>query len=404
MSTSLLYHGFGIIGKYYLKTTYEGGTIIFDIYQKDVSLRCPMCNSRQVIKKGSVIRKFRTLPIGKKQIFVRMSIPRVMCKSCGITRQVKLNFAEKRKSYTKSFERYVLDLSNYMTIKDIAKHLNVSWDVVKGIQKNYLKRQYSHVRLKDLKQIAIDEINIGKGHKYLSIVLDLVSGAIVYVGEGKSSNALAAFWKSLKYSGAKIEAVSIDMSRAYILSVTTNLPDAIIVFDHFHVIKLFNDKLSKFRRWLYNHAKTGQEKEVLKGTRWLLLKNPDNLDETRDEHERLEEALKLNKPLATAYYMKEDLRRLWSFPNKEIAETFLNDWMNRANSSNVNMLVRFAKTLEKYKEGILSYYDYQISTGPLEGTNNKIKTMKRQAYGFRDKEFFKLKIMDIHNTRYALVG
>ena len=404
MSTSLLYHGFGIIGKYYLKTTYEGGTIIFDIYQKDVSLRCSMCNSHQVIKKGSVIRKFRALPIGKKQIFVRMSIPRVMCKSCGITRQVKLNFAEKRKSYTKSFERYVLELSNYMTIKDIAKHLNVSWDIVKGIQKNYLKIQYSHVRLKDLKQIAIDEINIGKGHKYLSIVLDLVSGAIVYVGEGKGSNALAAFWKSLQHSGAKIEAVAIDMSRAYILSVTTNLPDATIVFDHFHVIKLFNDKLSKFRRWLYNNAKTVQEKEVLKGTRWLLLKNPENLDESRDEHERLEEALKLNKPLATAYYMKEDLRRLWSFSNKEIAETFLNDWMNRANSSNVNMLVRFAKTLEKYKEGILSYYDYQISTGPLEGTNNKIKTMKRQAYGFRDKEFFKLKIMDIHNSRYALVG
>ena len=167
MSTSFLYHGFGIIGKYYKKTTYEKGAIIFDIYQKDTSLRCPVCGSRYVIKKGSVSRKFRMVPIGKKQIWLRMNIPRVRCTRCGITRQIKINFAEKRKSYTKSFERYVLELSNYMTINDIAKHLNVSWDVIKGIQKRYLKKHYSRVRLKDLSYIAIDEINIGKGHKQM---------------------------------------------------------------------------------------------------------------------------------------------------------------------------------------------------------------------------------------------
>ena len=288
MSTSILYHAFGIIGKYYQKTTYEKGAIIFDIYQKDVSLKCPVCNSGDVIKKGSVIRKYRTLPIGKKQVFIRMPVVRVNCKSCNITRQVKVNFAQKRKSYTKSFERYVLELSKHMTIKDIANHLNISWDVVKGIQKNKLKRKYSHVRLKDLKQIAIDEISIGKGHKYLTIVLDLVSGAIVYVGEGKGSKSLDIFWKRVKHSGAKIEAVAIDMSRAYILSVKRNLPDAVIVFDHFHVIKLYNDKLSEYRRWLYNHVKSKEEKEVLKGTRWLLLKNPENLDKSKKEQERLE--------------------------------------------------------------------------------------------------------------------
>lgn len=112
----------------------------------------------------------------------------------------------------------------------------------------------------------------------------------------------------------------------------------------------------------------------------------------------------LNKPLAIAYYMKEDLRQIWNQPNKEKAREFLIDWVWRAGTSGINMLKKLAKTIAVHSFGILAYYDYPISTGPLEGTNNKIKTMKRQAYGFRDLEFFKLKIMGIHQTKYALVG
>ena len=333
-----------------------------------------------------------------------MAIPRIKCLSCGIIRQIKLAFADERKHYTKAFERYVLELSRHMTILDIARHLGVSWDVVKGIQKRHLKKRFTHSRLKDLKQIAIDEISIGKGHQYLTVVLDLLSGAVVFVGEGKGSDTLKPFWKRLKISGARIEAIAIDMSPAYISAVTENLPEAVLVFDRFHIVKLFNDRLSDLRRKLYQRATGAMEKKVLKGTRWLLLKNPENLSEKNDERTRLQQALKLNQPLATAYYMKEDLRRFWTQNDKEAAEAFLNDWIKRAEVSKVTMLIRFAKTLKKHKRGILAYYDYPISTGPLEGTNNKIKTMKRQAYGFRDKEFFKLKIMAIHNSRYALVG
>ena len=410
MSTSLLYHGFGIKGTHYIRTRYEGGAIIFDTRKEDTRLRCPICGSRHVIKKGGVVRRFRALSIGRKPIWIQMAVPRVKCMVCGMIRQIKLSFAEEKRHYTKAFERYVLELSRHMTILDIARHLGVSWDVVKGIQKRYLTRHYSHPRLKDLKQIAIDEISIGKGHQYLTVVLDLISGAIVFVGEGKGSDALKPFWKRLKISGAEIEAVAIDMSPAYISAVTENLPEAVIVFDRFHIVKLFNDRLSDLRRRLYQTASSALEKEVLKGTRWLLLKNPENLREGKgkkngkDERQRLQEALELNQPLATAYYMKEDLRRFWDHPDKETALAFLDDWIKRATASKVSMLMKFAKTLETHKKGILAYYDYPISTGPLEGTNNKIKTMKRQAYGFRDKEFFKLKIMALHNTRYALVG
>jgi len=168
-----------------------------------------------------------------------------------------------------------------------------------------------------------------------------------------------------------------------------------------HIIKLYNERLSHLRRRLYHEAKTVSEKEVLQGTRWLLLKNPENLDATRNEAQR---ALELNQPLATAYYPKEDLRQLWVQLDKRLAQAFLTDWIARANSSGIRMLVQFAHTLEAHRAGILAYYDYPISTGPLEGTNNKIKTLRRQAYGFRDLEFFKLKIMGIHEAKYALVG
>lgn len=125
-----------------------------------------------------------------------------------------------------------------------------------------------------LKQIAIDEINIGKGHRYLTIVLNLLTGAVVFVGEGKGVDSLKIFWKRLRRAHAKIQAVATDMSAAYILAVREIIPTAVHVFDHFHVVKLFNDKLSAFRRQLYHEASSDRERRILKGTRWLLLKNP----------------------------------------------------------------------------------------------------------------------------------
>lgn len=315
-----------------------------------------------------------------------------------------MSFAEPRRSYAKSFARYALELSRLMTIKDVAHHLGVSWDVIKEIQQQDLQRRFGKPKLKHLRQIAIDEISVGKGHRYVTVVLDLQSGAVVHVGEGKGGDALTAFWKRLRSSGAKIEAVATDMSPAYIEAVSTHLPKASLVFDRFHVMKLFNDKLSDLRRELHREATDGLHKEVLKGTRWLLLKRPENLDPKRNEPARLEEALRLNRPLATAYYLKEQLAEAWEQEDEQEARAFLLDWIAQAESSGVRMLHKFAKTLRAHAWGILAWYDHPISTGPLEGTNNKIKTMKRQAYGFRDPEFLKLKIYAIHEAKYALVG
>lgn len=404
MSTSLVYHGFGIRGYGYVRTKYVDGCIWFKIAQDRLDLRCPECNFRELIRRGFSSRIFRTIPIGKKTVFVEFDVPRVECLACGIIRQVKIRFADERRTYTKAFERYALDLSKHMTIQDVAKHLGLSWDTVKDIQKRFLQKRFSKPKLKDLRLIAIDEITIGKGHRYLTVVLDLGTGAVVFVGDGKGSDALIPFWKRLKASKADIEAAAMDMFPAYIRAVKQNLPDATIVFDHFHIIKMFNDKLAELRRTVQREAENSLDQQVLKGTRWLLLKNPKNLKEQKNERQRLEAALKLNRPLATAYYMKEDLRQLWNQDTKAEAETFLNDWIKRARSSNIKMLSSFADTLQNHQNGILAYYDYPISTGPLEGTNNKIKTMQRQAYGFRDMQFLKLKIYALHLTKYALVG
>lgn len=404
MSTSLLYHAYGVRGYRHVKMEFTEGAVVFHVMQPKKSHRCPVCGSPKVIGRGHNLRRFRTLPMGRRRVFVELPVPRVECRDCGAVRQVAVDFAEPRVTYTKSFERYVLELSRAMTIKDVAVHLGIGWDAVKDIQKRDLTRRFSRPRLKDVRRIAIDEISIGKGHRYLTLVLDLESGAVVYVGHGKGGDALTAFWKRLRQSGVRIEAVATDMSPAYIDAVRTHLPEAKLVFDRFHVMKLFNEKLSELRREAYRVTKDTLQKDVMKGTRWLLLKRPENLDESRNERKRLEEALRLNQPLATAYYLKEELAEFWEQDDGDEAEAFLLDWIRRAESSGIGMLHKFAQTLRYHAFGLLTYYDYPLSTGPLEGTNNKIKTMKRQAYGFRDLEFFILKILALHETKYALVG
>jgi transposase len=403
MSTSLLYHAFGLVGYRQLSQQFQGGQVTLRIALPRERHRCPTCGSADIWDQGSVERTFRTLPIGAKPVQLRLKVPRVICFACDQVQQVKLGFADPKKRYTRAFARYALELSRHMTIQDVAHHLQVSWDTIKEIQATDLQRRFGKPKLHRLKQIAIDEIAIGKGHHYLTVVLNLLSGAVVFVGDGKGADALTPFWKRLRRARAKVKAVATDMSPAYIAAVRDNLPGAVHVFDHFHVIKLFNEKLTAFRRQLFGEL-TAAGQKLLKGTRWLLLKNPENLDPTKNEAERLAAALRLNHSLATVYYMKEDLRQIWLQVNKRLARRVLKDWLARARASGIRMLQQFANTLEAHQEGILNYYRYRISTGPLEGTNTKIQAMKRQAYGFRDIEFYKLKILGIHETKHALVG
>lgn len=404
MSTSLLYHACDVRGYTLTKTEFDGGMILFHVEPQPQQCRCSCCGSRDVIRRGSQNRWIRNVPFGTHLTWIIVDLPRVECRECQAVRQIEIGFAEPRRGYSKALARYILDLAPHMTIKDIADHLTIGWDTVKEIVKADLAKRYARPPLAEVRQLAIDEIAVGHGHRYFTIVLDLESGRVLFVGNGKGNEALLPFWRRLKRSRARIRAVAIDMSPAYESAVATHLPDAQIVFDRFHIVKLLNDKLTELRRQLYRQATEGLHRQVLKGTRWLLLKHPENLDLKRNERARLEEALQLNESLSIAYYLKEDLRQFWNQPSKRQARVFLQSWYLQALASGIRVIQQFARTLLAHAHGILAWYDYPISTGPLEGTNNKIKTMQRQHYGLRDQEFFRLKIYALHRTKYALVG
>ena len=295
----------------------------------------------------------------------------------------------------------MLSLSKHMTIKSVATFLRIGWDVVKEIQKEYLTRHYSRPNIRKLKRIAIDEVFMGKKTGYLTVVLDLQKGEAVYVGEGKSGEALTAFWKRLKRANVELEVVATDMGSAFIKSARDNQPQAVNVVDHFHVIKLYNEKLTKLRRDLQEEAESADQKQVVKGIRWLLLmSNKKFKEKAEDAQKRLHKALKLNEPLSIAYYLKEDLSLIWKQPDKKSAEAALTEWIEKAHASGVNLLKSFARTLKRLRDAILAYYDFDgISSGPIEGANNKIKTIHKTAYGFRDIEFLKLKILSMHSSR-----
>jgi len=404
MSGSLLYHAFGVRGYCYRATRYEEGEVVIRIEPPRESLRCPACSHSHVHVVERFRRLWRTLPIGARTVWIEMFVPKVECQSCGVRRRVAVTFAAPKRRHTRRYERYVMQLLQFMTPSDAARHLGISWDLANDIQKRRLGKRFARPKLKKLKRIAIDEIHLGKRHRFITLVLDLDSRAVVFVGEGKGGDALKPFWKRLKSSRAKIRAVATDMSPAYVAAVRKNLPEARLVFDRFHVVKLFNEKLTQLRRELYREATDLLQKDVLKGTRWLLLKNPDNLDDKRNERQRLHEALELNHSLAVAYYLKEDLRQFWQQPDRRTAERFLKNWCARAEASGIRILQKFANTLRGHRSGLLAWYTDPISTGPLEGVNNKIKLLQRRAYGYRDLELFKLRILSLHTTRYELVG
>ena len=403
MNPSYLYHAFGVRHQECTKTEYKGNQNIHYIQTKSEKLCCPECKSRKIIRSGSISRDIRSVPVGHRETILRMKVQRIECKSCGCIRQEKIHFVTGKRGYTNRFARYVVGLSRIGTIKDVAQFLNVSWDTVKDIQKRYLQRLYGSPDLSRLEYIGIDEFAVRKGHVYKTIVADLQTGQVVYVGEGKSASALDEFWKKIRKAGAVIKAVATDLSAAFMSSVRENAPNATLVFDHFHIVKLMNDTLDKLRRQAYSQEADLLKRKVLKGTRWLLLCNGEDIYDSCHRN-RLENALEMNAPLMKGYYLKESLREIWMQVDKEQAQQVLMKWVEQARDSKVPLLIKFANTITAFRSGIIAWYDYHISTGKLEGINNKIKTMKRQAYGYRDEKFFELKILSLHDKNYAFVG
>ena len=403
MTTRELYSSIGVSGYEHRDCWRKGGIFHIRMEAPMSCHKCPKCGDRDVIHRGTFDRMVHAPRIGLDRTVLFIRAPRLECRRCQQVLNAVLPKIEPRCNYTKSLARLVVDLRKMMTIKDVAHYIGVSDTMVRGIDKKYLSRKFGKPRLRHLEIIAIDEIYVGKKNKYFTIVIDWVTGGIVFVGDGKGEKALKPFWKRLRGSKAKIKAVATDMSSAYYSAVLKNIPNAKHVFDRFHIVKLMNDKLTTLRRDLQREADV-MGKKTLKGLRWLLIKHEENLDDTRNERTRLKEALDLNQSLSIAYYLKEDLSQIWQQSSKAIADRFLKGWCARARASGIKVMQTMANTLEGHRTGILNWYDFPISTGRLEGINNKIGALQRSAYGYRDRDYFIAKLYALHLAKFELIG
>lgn len=288
-----------------------------------------------------------------------------------------------------------------MTLRDVAEVTLLSWDTVKTITQGHLEKEYGRPLLKEVRYLGIDEIHLGRKRRFYTIVIDLDDGRILWARPGRGKAALRGFWQRLRVAQAQIQAVATDMSAAYWSAVLEHLPDAALVFDKFHVLKLMNERLDDLRRHLVREAE-GPLKLRIKGTRFLLLRNPENLE--AEQIPKLDEALRLNEPLLLGWYLKEELRELWNQPSRQRMEAFLRDWCDKAAQTGIGQMLKMAKTLRTHASGILAYADHPITSGKLEGINNKIKTLTKRSYGFHDENFFILKLLSLHHSRYKLLG
>ena len=288
-----------------------------------------------------------------------------------------------------------------MTLLDVAEFTALNWDTVKDIAKRRLRRDYGRIDLKGVRYLSIDEIYVGKRRGYYTLVMDIESGRILWVSQGRGKAGLRGFWPRLRRSRVRIRAVAMDMSGAYWAAVVEALVGVAVVFDKFHIIQLMNQRLNDLRLELVREAE-GSMKMVIKGTRYLLLTRAANLAD--EQLPKLERALKLNEPLSQAWYLKEELSLLWEQSSYAEMNHFLTQWCEQANATGVKQLQKMAKTLQVSRRGILNWWQYRINNGRMEGTNNKIKTVNRQAYGYRDEEFFILKLLGLHESRYTLTG
>jgi transposase len=278
-----------------------------------------------------------------------------------------------------------------MTILDVANHTGLSWDQIRLIDKRMLRKQYPGTIPDDLEILCIDEISIKKRHHYLTIIADYITGRVVKVIEKRKYEPVASFLKSLpKKTRKQIKAVAMDMWDPYIKAFTKHCPEALIVFDPFHVIAAFSRVIDKVRAQQYRDADPDVRK-MMKRSRFLLLKNPENLK--KEERPRLRTILQQNELLSSVYVLKEYLKKLWQYKYHRSAKKFLHYWCWLAKQTGCIYLKKFAKMLKRYSYGILNHCMFPIHTNKLEGINNKIKVLKRKAYGYRDLEYFSLKII-----------
>ena len=339
------------------------------------------------------VRRVRDLPILDAQTWLEVPRRRVFCPRCG-PKLERLSWLGRYSRVTTRLAESVARLCQHLSLKRVAEFFGLHWNTVKAIDKRYLKQTLGPIDLSGLRVIAMDEFAIHKGHRYATVIIDPTVKRVLWVGRGRGRKDIRPFFKLLGKKGRKrLKAVVIDMNGAYEAEVRHQCPKAEIVFDLFHVVaKYGREVVDRVRVDEANRLKHDKAaRKVVKSARWLLLRNRDNIKKDEDRV-RLDELLAANQDLMCVYVLKDDLKELWSHRTKKNARAAWESWFSRANESGINPLVAFARKLEAYLHGILAHAKWPLHTSLLEGINNKIKVIKRMAYGFRDDEYFFLKI------------
>lgn len=346
-------------------------------------------------------RAVRDLDLGQHRVFINCEYRKLFCTTCKGVRVEDLEFFEPYQRITLRLGHYIRDLCGLgLTVKQVAQQVGVDWKVVKRLEQSDLEARFGETDYEGLKILAIDEIAVRKGHHYMTVILDYESGRVVWTGSGRSLEAVQAFFDGMTQEQRhRVEAVAMDMWPAFITAVRQNLPRAQIVFDGFHVIAAFGRVIDEVRKSEYRKA-TAQDKKVIKGSRYLLLKN-DLKIQPGAEREHLNELLALNAVISRVLILRDKLKMLWRYKNAAWARRMLNQWCACARSLRHPAVNAFAAMLVRHAYGIINHCRYPIHTSKLEGVNNKIKVIKRQAYGFHDERYFGLKIIAAF---YQLIG
>jgi transposase len=353
---------------------------------------CSICGEATPKVHDKRIRVVRDLPILDACVRLWVSVRRIKCNNCGVT-QERISWLAPSQQVTRRLAASVAALCEVTTVRATAKHYHLGWDQVKNIDKSELEARLEPIDLSGIEFLLMDEFAIQKGHRYATVVFEPTRRRVLWIGRGRGRNDILPFFSLLGPDRcAKIKAVGMDMTAAYFLEVQRHCPQAQIVYDLFHVVARYgHEVVDRIRVDEANRvAEDRPSRRLVKGARWLLLRNRDNLKQ--DEQVRLDELLTENKNLMIAYVLKDDLKRLWSFTEPLEARLFWMEWRTRALESKLPSLIRFTENLNEKIDFIISHSLYPLGTNILEGVNNRIKVIKRMAYGFRDDRYFFLKI------------
>lgn len=340
------------------------------------------------------MRRARDLPCGDTRVYVEFEVRRVACRVCGTVRRERLGFLAQNPFYTKRFAHYVGQRCRSSSIRDVAQELRLDWHTVKELEKEYLRAQLARAPQPAPRVIGIDEFSLRKGHTYRIVVSDLIRGRPIWFGgEDRSEASLARFYAELgKSKSERIRLAVMDMWKPFRSATNAHAPQAAVLFDKFHVMRHLGDALDRVRRSEYARL-TGKDRRFIKGQRYTLLSRREHL--TLEGKRSLKLLLAANQRLNTAYLLKESFGQLWSYEREGWARRFFENWRASLKWQRLRPYERFAEMIDRHWDGIAAYCkpENKVSLGFVEGLNNKIRVIQRRAYGLRDEEYLRLKVL-----------